>query len=348
MLKTANRSSRSSTPAIRSAGSRFTPSSAAPTRSRAIRRNAPARRRSTRSTRLRRRRRRSRRFSDFPPAIPGLPKPCAAASSTSSSASRSKTTVSISRTATARARMRKKTATRNRRRGEVAAGMKAGTLPPFIGIRIKPMSRELHARSLRTLDIFVTTLVKTATRLPANFAVTATKVMTPAHVSVLAQRCSALERKLRLKRQRDSTRVDDRDAAIDPGAGRQRRACPRSSRPAAAACAARTSASTTTPRSAASPRPGSIRGTSPATSAREMMRVSLAQTGVRLSDGSSNLLPIPPHVHDGVEAALRRRDAFARQRVLPGLGSASRRICRRAMRRSTRSICRRVRRRRCA
>ena len=43
---------------------------------------------------------------------------------------------------------------------EVAAGMIAGTLPPFIGIRIKPMSSELHARSLRTLDLFVTTLVK--------------------------------------------------------------------------------------------------------------------------------------------------------------------------------------------
>ena len=51
---------------------------------------------------------------------------------------------------------------------EVAAGMTAGTLPPFIGIRIKPLSKELHARSLRTLDIFVTTLVKTARRLPAE------------------------------------------------------------------------------------------------------------------------------------------------------------------------------------
>jgi citrate lyase beta subunit len=30
--------------------------------------------------------------------------------------------------------------------------------------------------------------------------------------------------------------------------------------------------------------------------AREMMRISLAQTGVMISDGSSNLLPIPPHV----------------------------------------------------
>src|SRR5262249_13406124 len=32
---------------------------------------------------------------------------------------------------------------------EVARGQLAGTLPPFIGIRIKPMSKELHARSLR-------------------------------------------------------------------------------------------------------------------------------------------------------------------------------------------------------
>src|SRR5689334_24883465 len=42
---------------------------------------------------------------------------------------------------------------------EVGKGLAAGTLPPFIGIRIKPLSGELGARSLRTLDIFVTTLV---------------------------------------------------------------------------------------------------------------------------------------------------------------------------------------------
>ena len=56
---------------------------------------------------------------------------------------------------------------------EVAAGFAAGTLPPFIGIRIKPMSDELHARSLRTLDLFVTTLTRAAgARLPPNFVVT--------------------------------------------------------------------------------------------------------------------------------------------------------------------------------
>ena len=42
---------------------------------------------------------------------------------------------------------------------EVAEGISAGTLPPFIGIRIKPFNEELRARSFRTLDIFVSTVV---------------------------------------------------------------------------------------------------------------------------------------------------------------------------------------------
>src|SRR6266576_3789767 len=38
---------------------------------------------------------------------------------------------------------------------EVAEGTMNGTLPPFIGIRIKPFNEELHARSIITLDLFV-------------------------------------------------------------------------------------------------------------------------------------------------------------------------------------------------
>ena len=41
---------------------------------------------------------------------------------------------------------------------EVARGMNAGELPPFLGIRIKPLTEELRARSIRTLDIFLTQL----------------------------------------------------------------------------------------------------------------------------------------------------------------------------------------------
>ena len=84
---------------------------------------------------------------------------------------------------------------------EVAAGLQAGTLPPFIGIRIKPLSKELHRRSLRTLDIFVTTMVgATRGKLPPNFVITIPKLMSPGHVTAVASACAGLERRLKLKK----------------------------------------------------------------------------------------------------------------------------------------------------
>jgi hypothetical protein len=84
---------------------------------------------------------------------------------------------------------------------EMADGLAAGTLPPFVGIRIKPLSNELHARSLRTLDLFVTTLAAATKRqLPPNFAITIPKLMSPVHVEAAAGACAALERRLRLPR----------------------------------------------------------------------------------------------------------------------------------------------------
>src|SRR5262245_13424556 len=63
---------------------------------------------------------------------------------------------------------------------EVAKGMANKTLPPFIGIRIKTLSEELRERSLRTLDIFLTTLVdETGGALPENFVVTLPKITVP-------------------------------------------------------------------------------------------------------------------------------------------------------------------------
>ena len=46
---------------------------------------------------------------------------------------------------------------------QVARGFAEGSLPPFIGIRLKPFSMELRDRSIRTLDLFVSALCK-ATR----------------------------------------------------------------------------------------------------------------------------------------------------------------------------------------
>lgn len=82
---------------------------------------------------------------------------------------------------------------------EVAKGLEADTLPPFLGIRIKTFSEELHARSIRTLDLFLTTLVEAAGgRLPENFVVTLPKIVHPAQVATLADIFDLLEPKLGL------------------------------------------------------------------------------------------------------------------------------------------------------
>jgi len=82
---------------------------------------------------------------------------------------------------------------------EVAAGMSAGTLPPFVGIRIKPLNEELRNRSIRTLDIFLTELVrKTGGALPQNFFITLPKITIPEESAALAAVCSRLESALGL------------------------------------------------------------------------------------------------------------------------------------------------------
>ncbi|HKQ52165.1 MAG TPA: hypothetical protein VJT74_07340, partial [Pyrinomonadaceae bacterium] len=82
---------------------------------------------------------------------------------------------------------------------EVATGVKEKTLPPFIGIRIKPLTEELRTRSLRTLDIFISTLcAETGNRLPENFVVTLPKVVMPEQVAALADVFDLLEREIGL------------------------------------------------------------------------------------------------------------------------------------------------------
>ena len=82
---------------------------------------------------------------------------------------------------------------------EVAHAARQRTLPPFIGLRIKPLSRDLHARSLRTLDIFMTTLAAEAgSACPARIIVTLPKVIAPGQVAAAARACALLERQLGL------------------------------------------------------------------------------------------------------------------------------------------------------
>ena len=181
---------------------------------------------------------------------------------------------------------------------EMAAGMIAGTLPPFIGIRIKPMSREAHERSLRTLDLFVTALVKAGKRLPDNFAITVPKVMTATHVDAVDRACAALERRLKLRRNSlllelmietpQSILAPDGSSAlrtlVAAGGGRVRGAH-FGVYDYTALCGI----------AAAWQHPRHLS----CDFARHMMQVALAQTGVFVADGGSNIMPIPPHLAEG-------------------------------------------------
>ncbi|HEX8076723.1 MAG TPA: hypothetical protein VF511_02825, partial [Chthoniobacterales bacterium] len=79
---------------------------------------------------------------------------------------------------------------------EVARGMAAGTLPPFIGIRIKPLNEDLRARSIRTLDIFMTALLReTAGKLPAGFVITVPKIQLAEQMTAAVRFFEILERR---------------------------------------------------------------------------------------------------------------------------------------------------------
>lgn len=76
---------------------------------------------------------------------------------------------------------------------EMAQGMKAGALPPFIGIRIKSLDAGTARRAVRTLDLFVRTAVAEGGALPANFVVTLPKITHRAQVEALVGLFEKLE-----------------------------------------------------------------------------------------------------------------------------------------------------------
>ena len=81
----------------------------------------------------------------------------------------------------------------------VAAAARQGTLPPFVGIRIKPLSNELFSRALRTLDLFVTALAGEAGEaFPPGLIVTLPKIAAAGQIEAAAEACASLEQRLAL------------------------------------------------------------------------------------------------------------------------------------------------------
>lgn len=79
---------------------------------------------------------------------------------------------------------------------QLAKGIEEKTISPFIGIRIKPLTKELKKRSIRTLDLFISTLLNiTNNKLPDNFVVTLPKVTQVYQVEALVRVFELLESK---------------------------------------------------------------------------------------------------------------------------------------------------------
>jgi hypothetical protein len=75
----------------------------------------------------------------------------------------------------------------------VAAAHADGTLPPFVGLRVKPFTDGLARRSVATLDAFLGALLDAAGGLPAGFVVTFPKIVATTHVAAFADVLGALE-----------------------------------------------------------------------------------------------------------------------------------------------------------
>jgi citrate lyase beta subunit len=76
-------------------------------------------------------------------------------------------------------------------------GARAGTVGPFIGIRIKPLNEEMRARSIRTLDLVQTGLAEGGS-LPPHWVITFPKITVLEQVAFAVRVLSQLERKLGL------------------------------------------------------------------------------------------------------------------------------------------------------
>ncbi len=178
---------------------------------------------------------------------------------------------------------------------EVAAGMDQGTLPPFIGIRIKPFTEELHVRSIRTLDIFVSTLLeRTGGRLPENFVVTLPKITVPEQVAALAELLELLEQgnKLAARSLKCEMMIETTQSIISE---RGEINLPRLLAEANGRCVA-AHFGTYDYTASCSITAAYQHMMHPACDfAKQMMKVAFAGTGIWLSDGATNIMPIAPH-----------------------------------------------------
>ena len=173
---------------------------------------------------------------------------------------------------------------------QVAEAVVTGAAPPFIGIRFKSLEASTRARGLRTLDLFLGVLVD-AGAVPSGLALTLPKVSTAGQVAAMAEVAGVLERSHGLPegRLRFEVQVELPQLVLDVD-GRS----PLAQLPRAGGGRITSLHFGTYDYTAAlgiSAQDQSLEHPA-ADRAKELMQLAVAGTGIRLSDGSTNVLPV--------------------------------------------------------
>jgi citrate lyase beta subunit len=182
---------------------------------------------------------------------------------------------------------------------EAVAGMDSRELPPFMGIRIKPFTEELRERSIRTFDIFLSTLVeKTGGELPSNFVITLPKVTLPEEVTALVDLLSRLEPLLDLApgTLRIELMIETTQAVLNERGESNLLPLVEAAQGRCVAAHFGTYDYTAGCNITAAHQQMTHAACD---FARHMMQVALAGTGIWLSDGATNILPVAPHSAKG-------------------------------------------------
>ena len=199
---------------------------------------------------------------------------------------------------------------------ETADGSKKGTLPPFIGIRIKPFNEELRERSVRTLDIFLSSLVEINNgHLPDNFVVTLPKITIPEQVSTLAALLAQLEKQTGLAERslKFEMMIETTQSIINH---RGEINLPLLLAAAEGRCVA-AHFGTYDYTAGCNITAAHQHMLHPACDfAKSMMQVSFAGTGIWLSDGATNIMPVAPHRFTEGGAPLTQRQIEENREVI--------------------------------
>lgn len=194
---------------------------------------------------------------------------------------------------------------------ELAKGMKNKTISPFIGIRIKPFTEDLKHRGIRTLDIFLSTLLRRTNRkLPDNFVVMLPKVTIPEQVTTIVRFFEILERQNKLKRGtlKMETMVEATQIIMDD---QGRSPLMKIIRASEGRCIAAHFGTYDYTASCGITAKYQTMAHPVCDFAHHMTKVALGGTGIFLSDGATNVIPVGAHRGDNLTAEQLRENRKA-------------------------------------